>query len=385
LLACLVLLCGTFPGLARAADPSPGNQAVPGALVPIRAGGCGQTGPAVVSNQPPVSVTINPATAWQPRGGEVIVSVKIDTTALAGLSFQACFDWDGAPPEGASTPDRAKTASWQEGPVMVRPSDQIGIVNLGVIVPPLKPAPTSFYSRWFSGVRSTGLGLVPVADMRLIGYTRDGVVFDEVRAVGITSVAVALLVVAGTLLIALFILHRLAAGSPPAGTPAAPVRRVAAWAKTLARPDWILTLVQRRDGRASLSAFQILLWTLVVASSAVYVMTLSGNLINITTGTLTLLGLAGVAGLVAGSTDPPPPKDGTSIPPRWSDLITDPETQKADITRTQMLLFTVVGAAFVIVQVLNYYVIPDIPAGYQILIGISNGVYVGRKFPGGKP
>jgi hypothetical protein len=49
-----------------------------------------------------------------------------------------------------------------------------------------------------------------------------------------------------------------------------------------------------------------------------------------------------------------------------------------------MLLFTVVGAAFVIVQVLNYYVIPDIPAGYQILIGISNGVYVGRKLPTGK-
>jgi hypothetical protein len=47
-----------------------------------------------------------------------------------------------------------------------------------------------------------------------------------------------------------------------------------------------------------------------------------------------------------------------------------------------MLLFTVVSAAFVVVQVLNYYVIPDIPAGYQILIGISNGVYVGRKFKG---
>jgi hypothetical protein len=45
-----------------------------------------------------------------------------------------------------------------------------------------------------------------------------------------------------------------------------------------------------------------------------------------------------------------------------------------------MLLFTVVSAAFVVVQALNYYVIPDILAGYQILIGISNGVYVGRKY-----
>jgi hypothetical protein len=49
-----------------------------------------------------------------------------------------------------------------------------------------------------------------------------------------------------------------------------------------------------------------------------------------------------------------------------------------------MLLFTVISAAFVVVQVLNYYVIPDIPVGYQILIGISNGLYVGRRVAPGK-
>jgi hypothetical protein len=48
----------------------------------------------------------------------------------------------------------------------------------------------------------------------------------------------------------------------------------------------------------------------------------------------------------------------------------------------QMLLFTCISAAFVLMTVLNYYVIPDIPPGYQILMGISNGLYVGRKFTG---
>ena len=55
--------------------------------------------------------------------------------------------------------------------------------------------------------------------------------------------------------------------------------------------------------------------------------------------------------------------------PQWRDLIVDPDTGAPEITRMQILLFTVVGAGFVLVRVLNYYVIPDIPPGHQILIG----------------
>ncbi len=76
------------------------------------------------------------------------------------------------------------------------------------------------------------------------------------------------------------------------------------------------------------------------------------------------------------------PSPAVTTVPQWRDLIIDRNTKAPDIGRAQMLLFTVVSAAFVIMQVANYYVIPDIPAGYQVLIGISNGVYVGRKFAG---
>src|SRR5262249_61683450 len=50
---------------------------------------------------------------------------------------------------------------------------------------------------------------------------------------------------------------------------------------------------------ASLSKLQMLLWTFVVAASAVYVMSLSGELLQITSGTLILLGIAGAAGIGA--------------------------------------------------------------------------------------
>jgi hypothetical protein len=45
-----------------------------------------------------------------------------------------------------------------------------------------------------------------------------------------------------------------------------------------------------------------------------------------------------------------------------------------------MLVFTVVSATFVLIQILNTYVIPAIPEGYLILMGISNGIYVGRRY-----
>jgi hypothetical protein len=197
---------------------------------------------------------------------------------------------------------------------------------------------------------------------------------------------------------------------------------------------------------------QIVLWTLVVAASAVYVMALSGDLIEITNGTLVLLGIAGAAVLGAqahsasqnsaaqaaaataqkdadkvaieanqagaaannaGAAAAPqaqiamanrvtaeaqekaeaakkraqnlikPPDDQT---PRWSDLIVTENTlannmvsREIDVTRFQMLLFTLITAAFVLMNVVTTYVIPEIPTGFLTLMGISNGVYLGAK------
>jgi len=338
---------------------------------------------------------VNAATAWQPRGGEVLISVRGDATQFVGLNFLACFGWDSAQARDYFSSESLKNVPWFEGFVMIRPSEQTGIMNLGVIVPPLTSSPTGLLDRWFSSVRSTVLGLVPVTDMRLIAYTKDGVMFDEVRPIGITSVTYALLLTGAALVLAIVSLHQFVASPRRKELSDRPIVRLTKWIKATISLSWILTLVQTPEGRASLSAFQILLWTLVVAASGMYVMALSGNLINVTPGTLTLLGIAGVAGLIAASdeagkskaanTDTAPAQGavaagGTEATPRWRDFIVDPAaTNVPDISRVQMLVFTIVSAGFVVVQVLNYYVIPDIPAGYQMLLGISNGVYVGRK------
>ena len=171
-----------------------------------------------------------------------------------------------------------------------------------------------------------------------------------------------------------------------------------------------MRIIATPSGYASLSQLQIVLWTLVVAASAVYVMSLSGDLIQITDGTLVLLGIAGAAVIGAkvhtASQNPtaqnvPPPTAGrpTTTPPQtaaatttpaartplWSDLIVTEDihagtvSREIDVTRFQMLLFTLITAVFVLMNVVTTYVIPEIPTGFLMLMGISNGVYLGAK------
>lgn len=67
--------------------------------------------------------------------------------------------------------------------------------------------------------------------------------------------------------------------------------------------------------------------------------------------------------------------------PLWSDLVVTPGTANTvDIARVQMLFFTVVTALFVAMKVLTSYQIPEIPEGFLLLLGISNGVYLTSKF-----
>jgi hypothetical protein len=56
--------------------------------------------------------------------------------------------------------------------------------------------------------------------------------------------------------------------------------------------------------------------------------------------------------------------------------------EEIDVTRVQMLLFTLISAAFVGLKVIVSYEIPAIPENFQLLMGISNGVYIaGRHLP----
>jgi hypothetical protein len=69
--------------------------------------------------------------------------------------------------------------------------------------------------------------------------------------------------------------------------------------------------------------------------------------------------------------------------PRWSDIVTDTDRPaEIDVTRVQMLFFTVISACFVAIKIASTNTIPEIPGSYVTLMGISNGVYLTAKFIG---
>lgn len=72
--------------------------------------------------------------------------------------------------------------------------------------------------------------------------------------------------------------------------------------------------------------------------------------------------------------------------PRWSDLVTQTtRAPEVDVSRVQMLIFTVISALFVALKIADSGTIPEIPDSYVILMGISNGVYITMKFAGSPP
>ena len=116
--------------------------------------------------------------------------------------------------------------------------------------------------------------------------------------------------------------------------------------------DPVIRIITTPDGYASLSQLQMVLWTFVVAASAVYVMVLSGELIEVTTGTLVLLGISGA---VTVGTQTARQRQSAALPrpaprpprkPTWSDLIVNEVNgqREIDITRVQMLYFTLITA-----------------------------------------
>lgn len=151
-------------------------------------------------------------------------------------------------------------------------------------------------------------------------------------------------------------------------------------------PIW---LAIGRSGKASLSLFQIWLWTLLVFSSAAYVLTISGQLIKITNEVLILLGISGAASLAAKLTAISREERGIAIvarlngssvvkeAPEWVDLIST--GGRFDAFKFQMLLFTGLTALFVLFSVLVDLKFPEIPESFLWLMGISNGVYLGGK------
>jgi hypothetical protein len=350
---------------------------------------------------------------WQPQGGVVQFTVKTFVTIPENASFFVCFRWRTIP----------ENAQYQQ----TRP-DQLdhngAIWTVTATIPELGKVPPG-------SVQEEAFPLVPLADVRIIAVKTDMTLMADARTkIGVTYPILAIIWAILTIVVLFFALHFCA--------------RSRLKAEGIKKAFWLLRIISTPSGYASLSKLQIVLWTLVVATSAVYVMALSGDLIAISNGTLVLLGIAGTAALgakvheasqssaaeaaaVTAKQDENKAKieaaqkataasnaaqtsaefaanaiaqdaarnaqkiaaaaiakaDAFTTPPadqspRWTDLIVN-ENSEIDVTRFQMLLFTLITAAFVLLNVLTTYVIPEIPTGFLTLMGISNGVYLGAK------
>jgi hypothetical protein len=357
---------------------------------------------------------------WQPRGGVIQFTVSTREAVAANAPFLVCFRWKTSPKD-----DKRETREYKE----VRPERlDSNNNNTSWVVTVRIPddIPDVLEPVW-----ETVFPLVPAAEVRIIAVNPDKsiaaekpLLADATTVIGITYPWLAIGDAVAMIVIVLLVLSYIARRRP--------------FSAQIKSARWPLRIISTQNGYASLSQLQIVLWTLVVAASAVYVMALSGDLIKITDGTLVLLGIAGVATLaaeahttsqnqaakdradaaqkeaeqaqanaammaslptatavdmaIANSTaanaatkaitaqaqadqrlNPPPGQK-----PQWSDLIVD-DSGGIDVTRFQMLLFTLITAAYVLLTVGTTYAIPEIPTGFLTLMGISNGVYLGAK------
>jgi hypothetical protein len=245
---------GTQPGGSAAAAPAPaGAQSVPSCADPIQ--------PKAVEN-PKVSIVLDPKTAWQPRGGTVSFTVNGNNVSLDGVKVMVCFGWPA---------DNWKDTKFlSQGRVSLTKFDT-NSATYGVVVADLDWAHVSWAYR-------TALWTVPLATMRIMAYGGAATPTVDVQPyIGITCPLLALLgaVLAVAIAFGVFYAFGVDRGVPGKGL--------------------VLWMISTRNGTASLSQAQIVLWTFLIGASAVYVMALSGVLIDITDSTLVLLGIAGAA------------------------------------------------------------------------------------------
>jgi len=257
--------------------------------------------------------------------------------------------------------------------------------------------PASARARLGDNVPGRFLGrLAPIADLRvlILDPNKPAPVIDAVRHLGISSVWIALataILLTGALFPVFYLfLKRMARGG-----------------------NLLLALVADPNGYLDLARAQLFLWTVSVFFSFWYCMALIGDLPDVTSSTLVLLGLSGVTGIavrlaekqaLARSSRPPTSTAGPSnagIPamwtpaedhgatasldltthpdpphrrPRWSDLVVSHES--FDVFRLQMLFFTILASGGFLIEVITGFRFPEIPSGVLALFGTSNAIYL---------
>lgn len=228
-------------------------------------GGCpGQTPlPAADAH---AALQILPSTRWQPYGGDVQFELTGVGAPLSQISVS--FAW----PSTSATKQPVCLASPRVRLLPMLDNDDAGTYRYAARLPVLDN------DTWISGWGHWNWpSTVPLADMYVDGLgASDATHVVFISAVGISTPWMDFV---GALALAIFVWAVLACWARKRKIPGGP----------------FLAIISTPNGVASLSQFQILIWTYVIGIGVVYVMMISGNLIDIPASTLSLLGITGFA------------------------------------------------------------------------------------------
>jgi hypothetical protein len=151
---------------------------------------------------------------------------------------------------------------------------------------------------------------------------------------------------------------------------------------------WFAGLFIGPDNEPSLSLFQIFIWTTITVWGFIYVFIVSGSLLAMTTDMMTLLGIAGLGTIAArwlGTRGVTSTGHGVAAQSAasahskfelWKMLSTN---GTFDLLKLQLFVFTLTIGAYVVYRILDTAAFPVLDANTLLLLGVSQGVYIGGK------
>ncbi len=153
--------------------------------------------------------------------------------------------------------------------------------------------------------------------------------------------------------------------------------------KKIDKARWFSGLFIGVDKEPSLSLFQIFFWTVITVWGLVYVYAVSGALLTVTTSMMALLGIAGTGSVlsrwVAASNATESPPSGYPKFEFWQILSTN---GIFDLLKLQLFVFTLTIGIYVVWRIADTAAFPDLDTNTLLLLGVSQGIYVGGKLAG---
>ena len=236
----------------------------------------------------PVVLRILPSTYWQPVGGDI--KFELDGLRQPPTMLDVYFVWKDIPGHAIGVADGGTPAS--ERFTRCRPSGRVYQIHstdpagsdLKTYTYAARVPDMDVRGEFFLGIEGIRhwSGLVPQADMYVSATVLDDasppkpITILLPTTVGVTTPWISFVFSAIIFVLGGIVLSRWST-----------LRGV--------KGDWVLRIISTPTGVASLSQFQIIIWTAVIGTGVLYVMLLSGNLIDVPAPTLELLGVTGLA------------------------------------------------------------------------------------------